>query len=122
MDFHTVLVDFITAVEPAVVVLVGALVSMLILKINEWLKNHMSDQDYKMALTFVEGAVKFVEQTQVGQTGAEKKTEAMRVLDEKLADYGLPFTAEELEKELEAAVYEHTATKANGKEVVAKTS
>ena len=100
--------DVLVSVEPAVVSVVAGVIAILALKCKTYIENHMSDKDYEMAKEMVKTVVLFVEQTSVGQDGLAKKNEAMKVIDQRLKDYGLPYTAEELTHEIEAAVYQFT--------------
>lgn len=68
-------------------------------------KRQLSEADYKQLLDTADTAVRWAKQWLDTKTGAEKKEEVLRYLEEKTAELGLKVTADDMDKALEA-VYE----------------
>lgn len=68
-------------------------------------KRQLSQEDYKQLLDTADTGVRWAKQWLNTKTGAEKKEEVLRYLEEKTAELGLKVTADDMDKALEA-VYE----------------
>ena len=66
-------------------------------------KRQLSEEEYKQLNDIAETAVRWAKQWLDTATGAEKKEEVLRYLEEKSAELGLKVTADDLDKALEAA-------------------
>lgn len=66
-------------------------------------KRQLSEEEYKQLLDIADTGVRWAKQWLNTKTGAEKKEEVLRYLEEKTAELGLNVTADDLDKALEAA-------------------
>ena len=66
-------------------------------------KRQLSEEEYKQLLDTADTAVRWAKQWLDTKTGAEKKEEVLRYLEEKTSELGLNITAEDMDKALEAA-------------------
>ena len=66
-------------------------------------KRQLSEEEYKQLNDITETAVRWAKQWLDTKTGAEKKQEVLRYLEEKTAEIGLNVTADDMDKALEAA-------------------
>ena len=66
-------------------------------------KRQLSQEDYKQLLDTADTGVRWAKQWLNTKTGAEKKEEVLRYLEEKTAELGLKVTADDMDKALEAA-------------------
>lgn len=66
-------------------------------------KRQLSEEEQKQLLDTADTAVRWAKQWLDTKTGAEKKEEVLRYLEEKSAELGLKVTADDLDKALEAA-------------------
>lgn len=66
-------------------------------------KRQLSEADYKQLLDTADTAVRWAKQWLDTKTGAEKKEEVLRYLEEKTSELGLNVTADDMDKALEAA-------------------
>ena len=66
-------------------------------------KRQLSEEEYKQLLDTADTAVRWAKQWLDTKTGAEKKEEVLRYLEEKSAELGLNVSAEDMDKALEAA-------------------
>lgn len=66
-------------------------------------KRQLSEADYKQLLDTADTAVRWAKQWLDTKTGAEKKEEVLRYLEEKTSELGLNVSADDLDKALEAA-------------------
>ena len=66
-------------------------------------KRQLSEEEYKQLNDITETAVRWAKQWLDTKTGAEKKEEVLRYLEEKTSELGLNVSAEDMDKALEAA-------------------
>ena len=66
-------------------------------------KRQLSEEEYKQLSDITETAVRWAKQWLDTASGAEKKEEVLRYLEEKTAEIGLNVTADDMDKALEAA-------------------
>lgn len=66
-------------------------------------KRQLSEEEQKQLLDTADTAVRWAKQWLDTKTGAEKKEEVLRYLEEKTSELGLKVTADDLDKALEAA-------------------
>ena len=66
-------------------------------------KRQLSEEEYKQLNDITETAVRWAKQWLDTATGAEKKEEVLRYLEEKTSELGLNVSAEDIDKALEAA-------------------
>ena len=66
-------------------------------------KRQLSEEEYKQLNDITETAVRWAKQWLDTATGAEKKEEVLRYLEEKTSELGLNVSAEDIDKVLEAA-------------------
>lgn len=66
-------------------------------------KRQLSEADYKQLLDTADTAVRWAKQWLDTATGAEKKEEVLRYLEEKTSELGLNVSADDMDKALEAA-------------------
>lgn len=66
-------------------------------------KRQLSEEEQKQLLDTADTAVRWAKQWLDTKTGAEKKEEVLRYLEEKTSALGLKVTADDLDKALEAA-------------------
>lgn len=66
-------------------------------------KRQLSEEEYKQLNDITETAVRWAKQWLDTATGAEKKEEVLRYLEEKTSELGLNVSADDLDKALEAA-------------------
>lgn len=66
-------------------------------------KRQLSQEDYKQLLDTADTGVRWAKQWLNTKTGAEKKEEVLKYLEEKTAELGLNVTADDMDKALEAA-------------------
>lgn len=66
-------------------------------------KRQLSEEEYKQLNDITETAVRWAKQWLDTATGAEKKEEVLRYLEEKTSELGLNVSAEDMDKALEAA-------------------
>ena len=66
-------------------------------------KRQLSEEEYKQLNDITETAVRWAKQWLDTKTGAEKKEEVLKYLEEKSAELGLNVSAEDMDKALEAA-------------------
>ena len=77
-------------------------------------KRQLSEEEQKQLLDTADTAVRWAKQWLDTKTGAEKKEEVLRYLEEKTAELGLNVTADDMDKALEAA-YEKVKKESEGK-------
>ena len=77
-------------------------------------KRQLSQEDYKQLLDTADTAVRWAKQWLSTKTGAEKKEEVLRYLEQKTAELGLNVTADDMDKALEA-VYEKVKKESESK-------
>ena len=66
-------------------------------------KRQLSEEEYRQLLDTADTAVRWAKQWLDTATGAEKKEEVLRYLEEKTSELGLNVSADDLDKALEAA-------------------
>lgn len=66
-------------------------------------KRQLSQEDYKQLLDTADTGVRWAKQWLNTKTGAEKKEEVLRYLEEKTSELGLNITADDIDKAIEAA-------------------
>ena len=66
-------------------------------------KRQLSEEEYKQLLDTADTAVRWAKQWLDTATGAEKKEEVLRYLEEKTSELGLNITADDIDKAIEAA-------------------
>ena len=66
-------------------------------------KRQLSGEEYKQLNDITETAVRWAKQWLDTATGAEKKEEVLRYLEEKTSELGLNITADDIDKAIEAA-------------------
>ena len=66
-------------------------------------KRQLSQEEYKQLSDITETAVRWAKQWLDTATGAEKKEEVLRYLEEKTSELGLNITADDIDKAIEAA-------------------
>lgn len=66
-------------------------------------KRQLSEEEYKQLNDITETAVRWAKQWLDTATGAEKKEEVLRYLEEKTSELGLNITADDIDKAIEAA-------------------
>ena len=66
-------------------------------------KRQLSEAEYKQLNDITETAVRWAKQWLDTATGAEKKEEVLRYLEEKTSELGLNITADDIDKAIEAA-------------------
>ena len=66
-------------------------------------KRQLSEEEYKQRNDITETAVRWAKQWLDTATGAEKKEEVLRYLEEKTSELGLNITADDIDKAIEAA-------------------
>lgn len=66
-------------------------------------KRQFSEEEYKQLNDITETAVRWAKQWLDTATGAEKKEEVLRYLEEKTSELGLNITADDIDKAIEAA-------------------
>ena len=66
-------------------------------------KRQLSEEEYKQLNDIAETAVRWAKQWLDTATGAEKKEEVLRYLEEKTSELGLNITADDIDKAIEAA-------------------
>lgn len=66
-------------------------------------KRQLSEEEYKQLLDTADTAVRWAKQWLDTATGAEKKEEVLRYLEEKTSELGLNVSADDMDKALEAA-------------------
>lgn len=66
-------------------------------------KRQLSEADYKQLLDTADTGVRWAKQWLNTATGAEKKEEVLRYLEEKTSELGLNVSADDMDKALEAA-------------------
>lgn len=66
-------------------------------------KRQLSAEEYKQLLDTADTAVRWAKQWLNTKTGAEKKEEVLKYLEEKTSELGLNVSAEDMDKALEAA-------------------
>lgn len=66
-------------------------------------KRQLSQEEYKQLNDITETAVRWAKQWLDTATGAEKKEEVLRYLEEKTSELGLNITADDIDKAIEAA-------------------
>ena len=66
-------------------------------------KRQLSEEEYRQLNDITETAVRWAKQWLDTASGAEKKEEVLRYLEEKTAEIGLNVTADDMDKALEAA-------------------
>ena len=66
-------------------------------------KRQLSEEEYKQLNDITETAVRWAKQWLDTATGAEKKEEVLRYLEEKTSELGLNVSADDMDKALEAA-------------------
>ena len=66
-------------------------------------KRQLSEEEYKQFNDITETAVRWAKQWLDTKTGAEKKEEVLRYLEEKTSELGLNITADDIDKAIEAA-------------------
>ena len=79
-------------------------------------KRQLSEEEYKQLLDTADTAVRWAKQWLDTATGAEKKEEVLRYLEEKTSELGLNVSAEDIDKALEAA-YEKVRKESEGKQI-----
>ena len=65
-------------------------------------KRQLSEEEYKQLLDTADTAVRWAKQWLDTATGAEKKEEVLRYLEEKTSELGLNITADDIDKAIEA--------------------
>ena len=66
-------------------------------------KRQLSQEEYKQLNDITETAVRWAKQWLDTASGAEKKEEGLRYLEEKTSELGLNITADDIDKAIEAA-------------------
>ena len=66
-------------------------------------KRQLSEEEYRQLNDIAETAVRWAKQWLDTATGAEKKEEVLRYLEEKTSELGLNITADDIDKAIEAA-------------------
>ena len=66
-------------------------------------KRQLSEEEYRQLYDITETAVRWAKQWLDTATGAEKKEEVLRYLEEKTSELGLNITADDIDKAIEAA-------------------
>ena len=66
-------------------------------------KRQLSEEEYRQLNDITETAVRWAKQWLDTATGAEKKEEVLRYLEEKTSELGLNITADDIDKAIEAA-------------------
>ena len=66
-------------------------------------KRQLSQEEYKQLNDITETAVRWAKQWLDTASGAEKKEEVLRYLEEKTSELGLNITADDIDKAIEAA-------------------
>lgn len=66
-------------------------------------KRQLSQEEYKQLSGITETAVRWAKQWLDTASGAEKKEEVLRYLEEKTSELGLNITADDIDKAIEAA-------------------
>lgn len=66
-------------------------------------KRQLSEEEYKQFNDITETAVRWAKQWLDTASGAEKKEEVLRYLEEKTSELGLNITADDIDKAIEAA-------------------
>ena len=77
-------------------------------------KRQLSEEEYKQLLDTADTAVRWAKQWLDTATGAEKKEEVLRYLEEKTSELGLNVSADDMDKALEAA-YENVKKESESK-------
>ena len=78
-------------------------------------KRQLSEEEQKQLLDIADTAVRWAKQWLDTATGAEKKEEVLRYLEEKTSELGLNVSAEDIDKALEAA-YEKVKKESESKQ------
>lgn len=85
------------------IVTVIALVAIYTAPARALAKRQLSEEEYKQLLDTADTAVRWAKQWLDTASGAEKKEEVLRYLEEKTSELGLNVSADDMDKALEAA-------------------
>ena len=94
-------VVLIVTVVALVVIAAGAVIYTA--PARDLAKRQLSEEEYKQLNDITETAVRWAKQWLDTATGAEKKEEVLRYLEEKTSELGLNITADDIDKAIEAA-------------------